>query len=199
MTTELNARLTAEADRIILELFLKKFQTHFYNLFFAIAGSMALLMMVGRGLFEIGSLSQRSTRHIAAKNLTQFAVCCLIYFSIGHGLSKRAFGGFYGTRSYFMLDVAEQEFSRFFLDLVSCWFCVSVASATLCERTFSGTHAFIALFISGILYPIASSWVWGGGWLNEMGFIDQSGASVIHVLGGMVGLIGTIILKPRLN
>lgn len=64
---------------------------------------MTMNMMIGRSVFEFGTLRAKSTRHIAAKNLIQFATCALVYFAIGYGLSKEAFGGFYGTKSYFML------------------------------------------------------------------------------------------------
>lgn len=87
---------------------------------------------------------------------------------------------------------AQNYYHLFLLDFISCWQCVSIASATICERTFIGTHTFVTILISGIIYPIAASWVWGGGWLSTMGFIDHSGSGVIHLLGGTIGLIGTI-------
>lgn len=96
----------------------------------------------------------------------------IVYFTCGNGLSKRAYGGFYGTRNYFMQGESQKDYSVFILDFICCWHCVSIASASMCERTFSGTHAFITVLISGILFPVVGSWVWGGGWLQQLGFID---------------------------
>ena len=155
--------------------------------------------MFGRFVFELGCVTYRSTRHVLAKNLTQVAVSSLLYYSVGHSLSLDAYGGFYGTKPYLMQGESQLEFSRSLLSFICCWHCVSIASASLSERTFSGTHTFVTVFVSGILFPVAASWVWGQGWLQKMGFIDYSGAAAVHLLGGIIGLIGTLSLKPRLG
>jgi len=87
----------------------------------------------------------------------------------------------------------------FVLEFLSAWHTVSLASACMAERTFIGTHNFIAILITCWIYPTVSSWVWGGGWLQHMGFIDNSGASCVYLVGGVIGLIATIFLKPRLG
>ena len=110
-----------------------------------------------------------------------------------------AFGGFYGTKPYLMQAESQTEYSKVLLNYVCCWHCISIASACLTERTFSGTHTFITVVLSGILFPVTVSWVWGQGWLQMIGFIDHSGAASVHFLGGMIGLIGTLCLKPRLG
>ena len=69
----------------------------------------------------------------------------------------------------------------------------------MAERTFIGTHNFIAIIMSCLIYPIVASWVWGGGWLQMMGFIDDSGASAVYLVGSIVGLVGNLFLKPRLG
>jgi Amt family ammonium transporter len=92
-------------------------------------------------------------------------VVCLIYFAIGSGLSNEAQGGFYGTQSFFMKTNDKDQYELFIIGFVSCWYCVSIATASFAERTFLGTHIFIAILIAGILHPIANSWVWGDGWL----------------------------------
>lgn len=91
------------------------------------------------------------------------------------------------------------RFPLFMIGLLSCWHCVSIVSCALAERSFLSIHNFLTLFISGIIYPIASSWVFGDGWLTELGFIDGAGAGAIHLLGGTIGLLGSVLLKPRLG
>lgn len=58
---------------------------------------------------------------------------------------------------------------------------------------------FFALLITGFVYPVAAAWIWGGGWLYVLGFRDFAGAGVVHLLGGVCGMVGTIILGPRLG
>ena len=72
-------------------------------------------------------------------------------------------------------------------------------SGSLAERTYIDTYIVFAFLMSGILYPITASWVWGGGWLYKLGFRDFAGSGVVHMIGGFGGLIGTIILGPRIG
>jgi Amt family ammonium transporter len=131
--------------------------------------------------------------------MCQLCICTLAYFTIGFGLSKNAYGGFFGTEAFFMMSKEKFLFPDYVLGLVSCWQCVSIVSCSLAERSFLSTHNFMALFISGIIYPIAASWTWGDGWLTNMGFIDHAGSGYVHMLSGTIGLLGSILLKPRLG
>jgi len=72
-------------------------------------------------------------------------------------------------------------------------------AGSLAERTFVDTYMFFALLITGFVYPVAAAWIWGGGWLKVLGFRDFAGAGVVHMLGGVCGMVGTIILGPRLG
>ena len=67
----------------------------------------------------------------------------------------------------------------------------------MAERTFAGTYALFSIFMTSIVYPVSYSWVNGGGWLSELGFHDAAGACYIHMLGGLSGLVGTILMGPR--
>lgn len=69
----------------------------------------------------------------------------------------------------------------------------------MAERTFIDTYAFFNFLMASFTYPVAASWIWGNGWLHQLGFIDFAGSGVVHMLGGVTGLIGTIILGPRLG
>jgi len=72
-------------------------------------------------------------------------------------------------------------------------------SGSLAERTFIDTYIFFSLTMTAFIFPVASAWAWGGGWLQEAGFHDFAGSGVVHMLGGVGGLVGTIILGPRLG
>ena len=75
----------------------------------------------------------------------------------------------------------------------------TIVAGSLAERTFVDTYMFFALLMTGFIYPVAAAWVWGGGWLKVMGFKDFAGAGVVHLLGGTCGMVGTVILGPRLG
>mmetsp|Transcript_32643 Transcript_32643/g.23592 ORF Transcript_32643/g.23592 Transcript_32643/m.23592 type:complete len:105 (+) Transcript_32643:415-729(+) len=80
-----------------------------------------------------------------------------------------------------------------------CSTCTTIVSGSLAERTFIDTYIFYSFLMTAIVFPIPASWVWGDGFLQRMGFIDFAGCSVVHMLGGVSGLIGTYILGPRLG
>lgn len=70
---------------------------------------------------------------------------------------------------------------------------------SLAERTYVDTYVMYSFLMTGLIFPIACAWTWGQGWLNDIGFHDYAGSGVIHLVGGIPGLIGTIILGPRLG
>lgn len=149
-----------------------EFKEQFNILYYSVVFAMTTLLMVGRSVYELGTLRAKSSRHIAAKNFSLVAITSIIFFSVGFGLSQKSYGGLNGTSNYFLIGFEDKDYSKFLLDFTCCWHCVSIASASLCERAFLGTHVFLTVLISGILFPIVSAWVWGGGWLQELGFID---------------------------
>jgi len=82
---------------------------------------------------------------------------------------------------------------------ISCWHCVSIASCALAERTRVSVHNVLAVLISCLIYPIVASWTHGGGWLNQLGFIDTAGCGSIHIVAGTIGLVGTLRLGSRIG
>lgn len=86
--------------------------------------------------------------------------------------------------------------------MIAFCFCntaTTIVSGALAERTFNHTYYFSTVLLAGLVYPLGAGWVWGGGWLEEMGFIDHAGSGVVHLVGGATGLIGAILLGPRLG
>lgn len=150
-------------------------------------------MLLGKTMFEMGGLKAKSIQHLATKNICQVGIVVIVLYCCGYSFCYGANGGFYGTGSYFYYD------SSFPFSFVCCLLAVSIASTGIAERTFLGTHNYLAVLIAGIIFPVASSWHWGGGWLSDFGFIDCAGAGSIHVIGGTIGLIGTLYLQPRLG
>ena len=82
---------------------------------------------------------------------------------------------------------------------VFCNAAVTIVSGALAERTFNDTYFYSSILMAAIVYPIGAGWVWGEGWLSQIGFHDHAGSGVVHLAGGTTGFIGAYLLGPRLG
>jgi len=73
----------------------------------------------------------------------------------------------------------------------------SLASGSISERCYLDVHLMYSFLVSGVIYPITASWVWGGGWLYQLGAVEGAGAGPVHLLGGILGLVGTLFVGSR--
>ena len=89
--------------------------------------------------------------------------------------------------------------SDWFFQMVFCATAMSIVSGTIAERIKLAPFFIFAIILTGIIYPIQGSWVWGGGFLAEMGFSDFAGSTLVHSVGGWAALMGAIIIGPRLG
>ena len=76
---------------------------------------------------------------------------------------------------------------------------MSIASAALSERTRTSIHNLLAVILSSLIFPIVVSWSQGGGWLSKIGYVDAGGCGAIHIVAGLIGLVGICRLGPRLG
>ena len=86
---------------------------------------------------------------------------------------------------------------RWFLSYVFASNAATIVSGSLAERCKILNYLIFSIFMTGFIYPVIEAWIWGGGWLNEMGFHDFAGSGVVHLTGGISGLVGTIVIGPR--
>jgi Amt family ammonium transporter len=121
------------------------------------------------------------------------------FYVVGFGLANEANGGLLGTKYFAGRHFTNREFLMFIFQFALGSNCSTIVSGCLAERTFVDTYIVFSVFITGFIYPIAISWSWGQGWLYELGYLDFAGSGNIHMLGGLCGLIGTILLGPRLG
>jgi Amt family ammonium transporter len=138
------------------------------------------------------------------KNLMDFCIASLGYWAVGFGFMYGTGNLFMGHTFFFLQGVEEMTYG---VPTLAFWFfqlCFTGAAATIvagamAERTKFQTYLIYSLVVSAFIHPIVGHWVWGGGWLGELGFLDFAGSSVIHCVGGIAGLVGTIALGPRLG
>lgn len=135
--------------------------------------------------------------NIISKNFFDICVSTIAFYLCGYALSTNANGGVIGTGKFLTLNFDNETFLDWFYKYSLCSASTTIVSGSLAERTFVDTYIIYAVLMTTIIYPIASSWTLGEGWLSKLGFHDAAGAGYIHMLGGVCGLVGTSILGPR--
>jgi Amt family ammonium transporter len=180
-----------------------------FNTFsFLVHGFLVLWMAAGFASLEAGLVRTKSVTTILLKNVTLFAVAGVAFYVTGYNLMYDGVdGGFLGTFGPWQADDAAAlagDFSAgyaassdWFFQMVFVATAASIISGTLAERIrLWAFFAFIAFFTT-LIYPIQGAWVWGGGWLAELGFSDFAGSTLVHSVGGWAALVGAIFLGPR--
>ncbi len=168
-----------------------------------VAAVLVMFMQPGFALVESGFTRSKNTANILMKNLMDFSIGSLGFWLIGYTIMYgEDVGGFIGKMSLFfnsdaingVPDKASLMFQTVFAATAA-----TIVSGAVAERTKFTAYLFFSVAITVIIYPISGHWVWGGGWLSELGFHDFAGSTVVHSVGAWVGLIGAAMVGPRLG
>lgn len=164
---------------------------------------LVFFMQAGFAMVETGFTRAKNSVNILMKNLIDFCVGSVLFFLIGFGLmfGKDA-GGFIGTNNFVVSIIGQSDTSNFAFWIFQTVFAATAAtivSGAVSERIKFKNYLIYSVFISGLIYPIVGHWIWGGGWLADLGMIDFAGSTVVHSVGGWAGLAGAIMLGPRLG
>jgi Amt family ammonium transporter len=162
-------------------------------------------MQAGFAMVEAGFTRAKNAGNIIMKNMMDFASGSLVYWICGFAFMFGAGNGFIGQTGFFLHDT----FANLGLDIpVAAFFifqtvfaatAATIVSGAMAERTnFSGYLAY-SVVISAFVYPVVGHWIWGGGWLANMGMVDFAGSTVVHSVGGWAALAGAIVLGPRIG
>jgi Amt family ammonium transporter len=154
-------------------------------------------MQLGFILLETGQVRKRNQMNIISKNFFDICVSTIAFYICGFALSMDANGGVIGHGKFLDLKFTNSDFLDWFYRYSLCSASTTIVSGSLAERTFVDTYIVYTILMTTLIYPIASSWILGDGWLQRIGFHDAAGACYIHMLGGVCGLVGTLILGPR--
>ena len=171
---------------------------------FLVCGFLVMWMAAGFCMLESGLVTTRSVSTIAAKNIGKFAIVCVVFYLVGYNLGYDIpKGGYIGSFSIWTdTSSLEQGYSGasdwFFQALFVCA-TVSIVSGAVAERIKIWPFFIFAAILGGIIYPIQMGWEWGGGWLDDLGFADFAGSTLVHACGGAAALAGIILLGPRLG
>ena len=176
-----------------------------------LAAILVFFMNLGFAAVEAGFARAKNTVNILSKNFIGFAVSSLGFLLLGWGLMFGGDNPFVGTSHLFILGGGDLSFydstltsnvpfwGKFFFQLVFCGTAATIVSGAVAERIKYVAFIIFSFALTLIIYPIVGHWVWGGGWLSDMGFMDFAGDAVVHSLGGWGALSGALILGPRIG
>ena len=156
-----------------------------------------LVMQLGFSLLEVGSVSSRNTANILVKNLFDTFLGSLAYFTVGSAFANDARGGVIGNGRFFCEDFTSYDYTKWLWEFSFCTTSATIVSGCLAERTFVDTYIMFSIIMAAFIFPVCSSWVWGGGWLQVLGFKDFAGSGVVHLCGAAAALAAVSILGPR--
>jgi len=165
------------------------------------------LMQAGFMCLESGLTRSKNSINVAIKNLADFAISVVLFWILGYALMFGAsWLGWLGT-DRFLFDPSHGQMSdsAFFLfQAVFCGTAVTIISGAVAERMRFGSYLFVAILVSGLIYPLFGHWAWNGldqgqasGWLGQAGFVDFAGSTVVHSVGGWVALAALLVIGPR--
>ncbi|MCK3682625.1 ammonium transporter [Maribellus sp. YY47] len=174
------------------------------NMWLLVTGFLVMFMQPGFALVEAGFTRQKNTANILMKNLLDFCIGSLLYWAIGFTIMYGdSIGGFIGMPDlFFMSDGFGDNYSDYadlFFQTVFAATAATIVSGAMAERTEFKAYLIFSIVITVLIYPISGHWTWGGGWLSQLGFHDFAGSSIVHSVGGWVGLAGAAMIGPRIG
>lgn len=171
-----------------------------------LGAALVFFMQAGFSLCEAGFTRAKNTGNILMKNLMDFCIGTPAFWLVGFGIM---FGS--GTALFGKLDpMIMGDYSAILPEGVPLWayaifqtvFCATsatIVSGAMAERTKFSAYCIYSAAISLIIYPISGHWIWGGGWLADLGFHDFAGSTCVHMVGGVCACVGAAILGPRIG
>ncbi len=191
-----------------------------FNTFsFLLCGALVMWMAAGFTMLEAGSVRTKNVSVICLKNIGLYAISGIAYYVIGYNLMYVDVGSVLGSFTLLRTPSADElallagaegareaviatdyaVMSDWFFQMVFVATAASIVSGALAERVKLWSFFVFTLVLTAFIYPIVGAWTWGGGWLNQMGFQDFAGSTIVHATGGAAALAGAFIVGPRHN
>jgi len=174
-----------------------------------VAAFLVFFMQAGFAMVEAGFTRAKNAVNIIMKNLMDFGMGSLAYWMVGFGIMFGATStGWFGTTGFFLSDYTQTKdpwiLAFWMFQVVFAGTAATIISGAMAERTKFSAYILYSVVISAFIYPVFGSWAWGsllhgGGWLENLGFIDFAGSTVVHSVGGWAALAGALVIGPRLG
>ena len=184
-----------------MEEILSVVNDNIFAVWFLIGAALVFWMQAGFAMVESGFARAKNAGNILMKNLMDFCIGCCVFILIGFGLLLgEDLCGFIGKPGFdIMTSYQNFDWSNFVFNLVFCATTATIVSGAMAERTKFLSYCVYSGVISALVYPIEAHWIWGGGWLAQLGFHDFAGSCAIHMVGGISALIGAKMVGPRIG
>ncbi len=165
---------------------------------------LVFLMQAGFCMVETGFTRAKNAGNIIMKNLMDFSLGTLVFWFIGYGLMYGEGNSFIGTFDPFIINMSNYDMSIppsafIIFQTVFCATAATIVSGAMAERTKFSSYCIYSVILSAIVYPVSGHWIWGGGFLAQMGFHDFAGSTAVHMVGGVAALCGASILGARIG
>ena len=172
-----------------------------FSVWFLIGAALVFWMQAGFAMVEAGFTRAKNTGNIIMKNLMDFCIGTVVFILIGFSLLLgEDLVGLIGKPGFdIFTSYTDFDWSNFVFNLVFCATTATIVSGAMAERTKFLSYCIYSAVISALIYPIEAHWIWGGGWLSQLGFHDFAGSCAIHMVGGISALIGAALLGPRIG
>jgi ammonium transporter, Amt family len=171
------------------------------NIWVLVATFLVMFMQPGFAIVEAGFVRTKNTANILTKNLMDFSIGSILFWVIGYSIMYgESLGGLIGIPSLFINDNGIGDYANkadIMFQTVFAATAATIVSGAMAERTKFNAYIIFTVVITVIIYPISGHWKWGGGWLDQIGFLDFAGSTLVHSIGGWIGLAGAIVLGPR--
>lgn len=171
-----------------------------------LGAALVFFMQAGFAMVETGLTRAKNAGNIIMKNLMDFSIGAPLFWIIGFGIMFGTGNGFFGhfdilTQGDYssILPEGVPKFAFLIFQTVFCATAATIVSGSMAERTKFSSYCIYSFAISLIIYPISGHWIWGGGWLAELGFHDFAGSTAVHMVGGVAAFVGAAILGPRIG
>ncbi len=172
-----------------------------------VAAALVMFMQAGFSSLESGSVRTKNSVNVAAKNFADFALTAAVFWAFGFALMfGDTVGGWFGSSDLFFSETAGAFLMAFFIFQIGfAGTATTIMSGAVAERMKFSGYLIMALIMSAVIYPVYGHWAWGSlaggeaGWLEDRGFVDFAGSTVVHSIGGWMALAGVIIIGPRLG
>ncbi len=170
-----------------------------------VAAALVFFMQTGFALLESGMSRSKNAVNVVMKNYMDVCLGSMVFWALGFGIM---FGinetGFFGASHWLPQFTDEWSYTFLLFQIMFAATATTIASGAMAERTRYSGYLVGALVITGLIYPVFGSWVWGGffggkGWLSELGFVDFAGSTVVHSVGAWCALAGIMVVGPRLG
>lgn len=168
-----------------------------------IGALLVFFMQAGFTMVEVGFTRAKNSGNIIMKNMMDFSIGTPAFWILGFGLMFGTnIGGFIGAPDFFVQGDYSGTYPTMAFLIFQTVFCATAAtivSGAMAERTKFSSYCIYSAILSAVIYPISGHWIWGGGWLSELGFHDFAGSTAVHMVGGVAALVGAKILGPRIG